>query len=319
MYKNALAEVEDSVKPIDYIRGKQAEIIKTSIYEEVVEALNNDFKVLKQDIKSKTPIDTNVLDLIHEQEKQLIAVRKKLAAIPQKVSGFQSDKEKYLFLGEVKTKLELYGEQIQSSAIGIIPESDDLKEKLAALQVIDSTDSRNMFIKLLEEIIQEYIIFAGTVLQNYETYHPVFDYKKKALFLRKPLTDYLENVNSSSNHMFMHLFLFCGLHEAIQIKKAPFVPSFLIIDQPSRPYWGDSHAPKKKLDDSDEVKIRKAFELLDWTIERIVNRQGGKCQMIVFEHVPPTTWAGLENVHLVDEFIDGNALIPESWLQTEAN
>jgi len=115
----------------------------------------------------------------------------------------------------------------------------------------------------------------------------------------------------------MHLFLFCGLHEAIQIKEAPFVPSYLIIDQPSRPYWGDPNAPKLKLDHSDELNIRRAFELLNWTIDRIVNKQKGQCQLIVFEHVPPSTWAGLDDVHLVEEFIDGNALIPESWLLSE--
>lgn len=217
----------------------------------------------------------------------------------------------------MKTKLELYGDQVQATTIETSNEVDNIEEAFASLPVIDSTNSRNMFSKLLEEIIQEYITFAGSVLQNYEKYHPVFDYTKKALFLRRPLTDYLENVNSSSNHMFMHLFLFCGLHEAIQIKKAPFVPSYLIIDQPSRPYWGDRDAPKERLDHSDEAKIRRAFELLDWTIERIVNKQGGHCQLIVLEHVPPSTWGNLGNVHLVDEFIDGNALIPDSWVQRQ--
>lgn len=317
MYKVALSEVEDSVKPIVYIREKNEEIIKTSIFEEIVSVLDADFKSLRQDIKSKTPVDTNVLDLIHGYENQLAELRNKLASIPQDTSSFQSDKEKYIFMGEVKAKLELYGEQALPTSIDSLPELKDLQERRDALSVSESIDNRNMFIKLLEEIIQEYITYSGKVLQNYEKYHPVFDYSKKALLLRKPLTDYIENVGSSSNHMFMHLFLFCGLHEAIQIKKAPFVPSYLIIDQPSRPYWGDPNAPKMKLDHSDEVDIRKAFELLNWTIDRITKKQKGQCQLIVFEHVPPSIWAGLDDVHLVEEFIDGNALIQESWLLNE--
>jgi hypothetical protein len=172
-----------------------------------------------------------------------------------------------------------------------------------------------MFIKLLEEIIQEYIIFAGTVLENYEKYHPVFDYTKKVLLLRKPLTDFIENVGSSSNHMFMHLFLFLGLHEVMQRKKAQFVPPYLIIDQPSRPYWSDGEKTKEKLDHGDEAKIRKAFALLDFFIERIISSDViGSCQLIVFEHVPPSTWDGLNHVHLVEEFTNGNALIPRSYL-----
>lgn len=313
-YKDVLTEIEDSVKPINFLREKKTEIIKTSIYDEIVSALDADFRSLKNDIKAKTPIDTNVADLIKGYEKQLVEVRSKLAELPQEVSAFQSDKDKYLFLGELKAKLELYGEQTPSSTINNQSELQELQEKLKTLSVKDNTESRNMYTKLLEEIIQEYITFAGSVLQNYEKYHPDFDYAKKILLLRKPLTDFIENVGSSSNHMFMHLFFFCGLHEAIQIKKAQFVPSYLIIDQPSRPYWGDPSAPKKKIDHSDEVKIRKAFELMDLFVGRIVNELRGQCQLIVFEHVPPSTWERLNHVHLVDEFTDGNALIPDSWI-----
>jgi hypothetical protein len=316
MFKDALTDVEDSVKPIVYLQGKKSEIIRTSIYEDIVTALENDFMALKKDIKSKTPVDTNVLDLIHEHENKLTDVRKKLAALPQKITSFLSDKDKYLFMGEMKAKLELYGEQVQSSSVENTTELYDLQEKLDALPVSDSTENRAMFIKLLEEIIQEYVNIAGKVLQNYEKYHPVFDYTKKALLLRKPLTDYIENVGSSSNHMFMHLFLFCGLHEAIQIKKTPFIPPYLIIDQPSRPYWGDREAPKLKLDHGDEANIRNAFELLNTFVDRI-EKLNGQCQLIVFEHVPPSTWARLNHVHLVEEFFSDNALIPESWLQTE--
>jgi hypothetical protein len=319
MFKNALSDVEDSVKPIVYLQGKKSELIKTSVYEDIVTTLQNDFMALKKDIKSKTPVDTNVLDLIHEYEEKISAVRKKLSALPQKITGFQNDKDKYLFMGEMKAKLELYGEQVQSNAVENTTDLYALQDKFDALRVIDSTESRAMFVKLLEEIIQDYINIAGKVLENYQKYHPAFDYTKKALSLRKPLTDYIENVGSSSNHMFMHLFLFCGLHEAIQIKNTPYIPSYLIIDQPSRPYWGDRDAPKQKLEHGDEANIRSAFELLNTFVDRIVETQKGHCQLIVFEHVPPSTWARLNNVHLVDEFIGGNALIPETWILSEAD
>jgi hypothetical protein len=36
-------------------------------------------------------------------------------------------------------------------------------------------------------------------------------------------------------------------------------------------------------------------------------------QMIVFEHVPRTTFAGMDYVHLLPEFRNGEALIPQSW------
>jgi hypothetical protein len=133
--------------------------------------------------------------------------------------------------------------------------------------------------------------------------------------LRKPFTDFAENVGSSSNHMFLHLFLFLGLQEAIIRKGTTFVPSYLIIDQPSRPYWGDNKKEWSSVDTSDRSKIRKAFELLDHFMSRIKNLKSSNFQMIVFEHIPPELWTDLENVHLVEVFSNGNALIPDSFLE----
>jgi hypothetical protein len=314
-YKSTLKNIEDSILPISFLHKKKDELIKTSIYEEIVVALEDDLRAIKTDVKSRTPIDTNVQDLIHEHEQQLDLIRAELLVTPEKVVSFNNDKEKYIFLGEIKEKLKNYGEDSQSGISEVQLSLEELNNNLDLLHVKNIAESKSMFIKLLEEIIQEYIIFAGSVLENYEKYHPVFDYTKKVLLLRKPLTDFIENVGSSSNHMFMHLFLFLGLHEVMQRKKAQFVPPYLIIDQPSRPYWSDGEKTKEKLDHGDEAKIRKAFALLDFFIERIISSDViGSCQLIVFEHVPPSTWDGLNHVHLVEEFTNGNALIPRSYL-----
>ena len=37
--------------------------------------------------------------------------------------------------------------------------------------------------------------------------------------------------------------------------------------------------------------------------------------MIVFEHIPQILVNNLENIHIVDEFKDGNALIPEDTIK----
>jgi len=314
-YKESLKDVEDSLKPIMYLQGKKNELIKTSIYEEIIKVLEADLKSLKADLKNRTPIDINVSDLIHENEEKLMAVRNKLSILPQSTVSFKDDREKYLFIGALKAKFDLYGEQEVSSTDEMQRSLDDLKDKLDTLQIRDSTEDRIMFIKVLEEIIQKYINFAGDALGNYKNYSPVFDYSKKVLFLRKPLTDFIENVGSSSNDMFMHLFLFLGLHEAILRKKAPFVPPYLIIDQPSRPYWGEGELRKEELDQGDEYKIRKVFQLLNFFMERMVSEGKRYFQMIVFEHVPPFTWAELNHVHLVEKFIGDNALIPKSYLR----
>lgn len=313
-YKIALKDVQDSLKPIEYLNQKYSELVKTSIYYEMISALETDFASIKSDIKNRTPIDVNIFDLIREREKVVQEIQNKLNEIPKENKSFENDKEKFLFIGETKAKLDIYKASDKQAPDELQAQIEDLQSSLESLHVMDASENKAMFVKLLEEIIQIFINFIGNALENYQEYHPVFDYTKKALLLRKPMTDFIENVGSSSNHMFMHLFLFLGLHEAIKRKKAPFVPSYLIIDQPSRPYWGEGEKKKEKLDRGDESKIRKAFELLDDFMKRIQIELASEFQMIVFEHVPPSTWEGLNHIHLVEEFISENALIPEKLL-----
>jgi hypothetical protein len=114
--------------------------------------------------------------------------------------------------------------------------------------------------------------------------------------------------------MFLHLFFSLAMHEAIFQNHSPFVPSFLVIDQPSRPYYGANGDRKTEDPLTDDYKIKKAFELLhNFIVNR--NSNNGNFQMIVLEHIPYQDVSALENVHLVEEFTNGNALIPKSYLE----
>jgi diphthamide synthase subunit DPH2 len=104
-----------------------------------------------------------------------------------------------------------------------------------------------------------------------------------------------------------------GLHEQIVREKIPYVASFLIIDQFSRPYFEDrSGKIKESIDSSDIAKVTAALSLLDNFVTNM-KELGGNFQMIVFEHISPDTWSGFSNFHLVESFKDGNALIPNDY------
>lgn len=116
--------------------------------------------------------------------------------------------------------------------------------------------------------------------------------------------------------MFLHLFFTLAMQEIAFQNKSLFVAPYLIIDQPSRPYYGSGDNQKQNLDQSDEFKITKAFKLLsEFIATRIKN--DGDFQMIVFEHVPSKIFKDLQYVHWVDEFYNGNALLPTDMLGTE--
>lgn len=309
-YKTNLKDTQDSIKPIVFLNQKKSNIIKTSIFFEMMTSLENDFKKIRSSIRSHTPVDGQIIDAIEDYQMQIVILIEQLSLLPEKPKAFDNDEKKYIFIGEVKAKFNLYLNELKENINGDKSEIEKLTANLNSLNIQDIAENKEFFISMLEEVTQEYITSTKSALENYGNYHSFFNYKEKKFQLRKPKTDFTENVGSSSNHMFMHLFLFLGLHEVILRKDVPFVPSFLIIDQPSRPYYGEDDSQKKKMDHSDTEKITIAFQLLNDFISTINTELKKDFQMIVFEHVPPKIWSGMKNVHLVEEFRNGNALIP---------
>ena len=313
-YKTNLKGIEDSLKPIAYINEHQEEIIKTSIFNQLVVSLGKDLSTIREGMKGKTPIDGKVGEYIKTYKLLIKEIDEKLLQTPVDKKPFENDRDKYIFLGETKAKLNLYAPNEVDTEAQASNVLSDLKLQLQELDVTDVSQSKYLFTKMLEEIIVDYIDLVKSSLGNYGNYQPVFNFKEKKLDLRAPKSDLIENVGSSSNHMFLHLFHFLGLHEVIMRKNIPYIPSFLIIDQPSRPYYGDEKPEEKVLSQSDESKIKDAFKLFDNFLANMKEETNKPFQIIVFEHVPPRIWKQLDNIHLVEEFRDGNALIPDSYL-----
>ena len=98
-------------------------------------------------------------------------------------------------------------------------------------------------------------------------------------------------------------------------QNAPYIPSFLVIDQPSRPYFNNSEYDYKDSEKSisiksDWSKVKNIFKLWDEFFSLIM-KEKKHFQVIILEHVSEDAWKECEYVHLVEIF-DGvdNALIP---------
>ncbi|MBO0343903.1 DUF3732 domain-containing protein [Roseibium sp. CAU 1637] len=316
-HKSTLKETEDSLRPVEYLISNFEETVRTSVFDEILANLSLGLREIKAATVAKTPLDSNITEILKGLRAQHDNLINQLKALPAEMEGLENDKAKYLFIGETKAKLELYGD-VEADAIS------DNSDLIASLEsqiedlIVESVEERKeLFIKALDEAIQDYISLTKAALGNYGNYRSAFNYSEKKLHLRKPKTTSTENVGSSSNHMFLHLFLFLGLHELILRNGGSHVAPFLIIDQFSRPYWGEDdqaeQAAKEDVAESDVAKVKLALELLDSFIG-VANEMDKEFQMIVFEHIKPRYWDGLENVHLVEVFRDGNALLPLSEL-----
>ncbi|WP_157198333.1 DUF3732 domain-containing protein [Methylomonas sp. DH-1] len=276
--------------------------------------LEEDLQRIKQINRKRTPIDGKTSDEIAACRRLINELEEEARGLPKQAKSFSDDRDKYIFLGQTKTKIDIYQPKNDCDEI---KSTKEIEEQINSIQVLDITESRELCIKVVEEIIQGYMKLVEPSLENYGNYLPVFNYKDKKIDFRKPKTTYIEAAGSSSNDMFKHLFMFLGLHELMLTKNNKHVPSFLLIDQPSRPYYGEEeNVSESRLQHSDRAKIIDAFKLMDTFIGNVLNDMKQSFQMIVFEHVPKDYFNDFDNIHLVEEFRDGNALVPQEYLDS---
>lgn len=313
-YKATLKVSEDSLKPLQVLMERSPDLVKSEVFDALMSGLKADLVRIKKSISPRRPVDGQVTSLLRKLEGERSDLKVQLEALPGMPKSFDSLRDMWLFLGEVRGKLNAYADGgpgvTADSSIDVL----SLIAEMEAIEVRDVDEARAAVVNLINEVAVGLVREASSALENYGNWQAVFNYKEKRLQLRKPRSTLIENVGSSSNHMFLHLFQFLALHEVAINKKSAFVPSFLILDQPSRPYYGDEGVVHPdKVNHSDRAKIRAAFMLLNNFVERINRDYGAEFQMIVFEHIPPSILEGMQHVHLVEQFREGNALIPPSW------
>jgi hypothetical protein len=277
--------------------------------------LKTDLAAVKQSITGKQPVDGQIGTMVKSLESERDTLQRDLSGLPQEPKSFVSEREKWMFVGETMGRFRAYDGARAPVVLHATDSGEaDLQRQMDAINVRDVEEAREAVVSMINEIALDLLKETGDALANYATYQTDFAYREKRLRLRKPRSKLIEHVGSSSNHMFLHLLHFLALHEVAINHKSMFIPSFLIIDQPSRPYYPDNKADDNvKLKNSDTEKVSIAFNLLNNFIGRMNRDYKTEFQMIVFEHVPRETFKDMDYVHILPEFRNGEALIPQSW------
>lgn len=309
-YKELVSNNIDSLKPIEYIHENYSEIIETPLVKEFISQLKNELADVKKSIIRKSPVKIDVQAQLRLLNTELEKINTIIRQFPQSYKQFEDSKQKYVLIGEIKTRLQLYEKDWEDEnydeQIKILSKDIEELEK----QLGKREEKKEAVLRLLQDLIQVYLDKSKDALANYAGYKAAFDHRTKKLMLQKPFSTVIENViGSSSNHLFLHLCLFLGVHELIIRQQVPYIAPFLLLDQPSRPYY-DNKAEKAK-SDTDRAKITIAIQLLNDFIIRINEELEHQFQFIVLEHIPSEIWIenGMTNVHLVEEFREGNKLI----------
>lgn len=127
-------------------------------------------------------------------------------------------------------------------------------------------------------------------------------------------SDFLWEIGSGANWLSYHVAAMLALHELFLSMKASPVPSLLVLDQPSQVYFPRTLAKEAKegddptLDDEDVAAVRKVFETL-----AAATKASKGFQILVLDHAGAGVWGDID-VHVVEEWRDGRALVPLGWL-----
>lgn len=315
-YRAGLRAEADALQPITYIQRFFTD--RTSgEYRQFLNNLSNELVKIKSSIKENRPFEQDINHKIHELSKQLREIDSKLAKTAKVEYKSIPIANKLISLGEIRAEYSHIG-PLDDSTIVIAKNVQEKEHQLEQLEASYASigETRALTIETLNDFIQTYIAISKDALDEYGDYCARFDYKKAALTLRKSKSTTIANISSSSDHLYMHLCLFAGLHHMLLSQKSLYVPSFLILDQPSRPYFNasgeyDYNESEAVITNKDDwSKVRDIFKLWNSFFSLILS-QGNHFQIIMLEHVSESAWHGYEHVNLVEVF-DGvhNALIP---------
>lgn len=233
-------------------------------------------------------------------------------------NDFHKKKQMFLFLGQLKTTLEI---------IESISDGGDLKEKIdqlkiqkeELLRVTDKDFIRTLIQQKTKEISQKMLkhLKELDVEEKYKERFPVFSIEDLSI---KVMSDdgnwhFLAEVGSASNWVSFHLALFCSLQEFFIENNSELVPNFVIFDQPSQVYFpklnNDSTKDEIEYEDEDVEAVKNMFKVISSSIVS----SGGNWQAIILDHADRSIYGDISEIHEVDEWRNGNKLIPIEWYQ----
>lgn len=216
-----------------------------------------------------------------------------------------------------------------------------LEEKRSELRLLKEKYDKEHCLKKLYSAITEYILMLPIEQREQRTVliDPdvsvgirVHDSKTRSI-------NFLYKLGSGANHMCFHIATMLGLHQYFlklpETGKVNYVPSLLVLDQPSQVYFpenfeglqeqGNINEVTSENNSSDDVVKEVSEDILNTTMifnacSKFMQSNNFDTQIIILEHAPRSTWKNVPNINLVEEWRghlgeeEYNALIPQTWL-----
>ncbi|MDL2282524.1 DUF3732 domain-containing protein [Parabacteroides sp. OttesenSCG-928-G06] len=352
-FSTVVAEVDNRLKPLDWFLNLNGTdtcpFCNSKTDKAVVQLLS-----LKEEQEKIKPIikDTNKFSFEKEKNdyKQTIRNKEKfLEQVNNNIDILLKENEQYYkkyqyifeFSGKIETVLDNLDKIAPSSELREELNSiqSELSKKIGKLELLKNKFDRTMCLSQVTKCIDRYVQLL-----------PIEQKKNKKVLLDPDKSlgiriqdvktndiNFLWKIGSGANHMCYHLATLLGLHEYFlnltKSGKSNYIPSFLILDQPSQVYFPEEFPKKnsnKKNAENSNKKETKALKIsqdientkdIFKTCSDFMQKTDFKTQIIILEHAPASTWEGDDNVSLVEEWRGSDlndknykALIPKNWL-----
>jgi hypothetical protein len=282
-------------------------------------SLNYDFEKEKKLIiteitkyeNSITQLEVN-LDIFLKQEKEFKQGLKDTYEYVGKIEHAISNLKKIEPSGELSNEIEVLNGNIAT--------------KKTALKRLNDKFDKESSLRKLSKLIGKYVSILSIESKENRIVHldPDSSLNIKIEDTKTKNKYYLARLGSGANYMGYHLSTIFGLHEFFwqlkENKKVNYIPSFLVLDQPSQVYYPESLNTKRKNIKQDSKDVEDTKKIFEACIEFLKNTERD-VQLILLEHVPKDMWKDFnpDNINLVEEWrgtegnSDFNALIPQEW------
>ena len=319
-YWEQIADIEDSLKPVEYLQEHIEDMGVTAWSRQILDALQkslNGLRDRRNDGQKDFVSDIQIKNLASEIRslEEAIKEEEKINITPIQNS------ERFFALGRLKEYVVLLKglkENIPSEKPNQIDEVGDNQKRKHAEEIVKTIEERRATVVSAElnPSIQHYFD-QFTYLENFEGSKARYNREHERLEIGKDAILNYTNIGSQSNYMFLHICFFLGLHRFLFENPSKYVGQFLFIDQPSIPYYESSDNNKS----TDRLKLMDAFKVINKFMEDVAEA-GREFQIILIEHAEETYWTGenaLEYFITKQNFEGNNALVPLHVIQMKQN
>lgn len=218
------------------------------------------------------------------------------------------------YLGRLEQALTLYERSGEDSELR--GEIDALKERMVPLR---ARVSERLIRETMQSSLAAIETIAGQIVPTLDAEWPdapirmvIPDLTIKVV--QGSRDDYLWEIGSGANWLAYHVSVSLALQRFFLKTPAHPVPGFLVYDQPSQVYFpkgsrSEDIEPSEWRDEDIEA-VRKVFS----AVSHETTLAMGRLQIILLDHADQSVWSGVENINLVDEWRDGEKLVPMSWI-----